>query len=121
MKISDNLKTDKEIIQMASKLIKLKDGIFVEIESEGDQVTAIAGGVANRVDTAIDSIKPLILRACRPISEIYKELDKDMAIEQVELELGLGFEAEGDLFITKAKGNANLTVKITIKPTPTSS
>lgn len=101
---------------MASKLIKLADGTLVEIESVGDQVTAIAGGVADKVDTAIDSIKPLILRACKPISEIYKELDKDMTIEQVELELGLGFEAEGDLFITKAKGNANLTVKITIKP-----
>lgn len=100
---------------MASKLIRLEDGTLVEIETVGE-VTPIAGGVAERVDTAIDSIKPLILRACKPISEIYKELDKDMTIEQVELELGLGFEAEGDLFITKAKGNANLVVKITIKP-----
>lgn len=107
---------------MASKLIKLADGTLVEIETVGEQVTAIAGGTAaDKVKTAIDSIKPLILRACKPISEIYKELDKDMTIEQVELELGLGFEAEGDLFITKAKGNANLVVKITIKPKITSS
>ena len=101
---------------MASKLIKLTDGTLVEIESFGDQVTPIAGGVAEKVDSAIDAIKPLILRACKPVTELYQELNKDMSIEQVELELGLGFEAEGDLFITKAKGNANLVIKITIKP-----
>jgi hypothetical protein len=101
---------------MASKLIKLADDTLVEIESTENQVNAISGGTSDRVESAIDVIKPLILKACKPISEIYKELDKDMAIEQVELELGLGFEAEGNLFITKAKGNANLVVKITIKP-----
>ncbi len=101
---------------MANKLIRLEDGILVEIESTGTQITAIAGGAAARVDSAIDAIKPLILKACKPISEIYQELNKDMTIEQVEMELGLGFEAEGDLFITKAKGNANLVIKVTIKP-----
>ncbi|MFZ2727345.1 MAG: CU044_2847 family protein [Methylococcaceae bacterium] len=103
---------------MASELIKLADGTKVEIEIPDNQVKAISnrGGVARNVNTAIDAIKPLILKACKPISEIYKELDKEMTIDQVELELGLGFEAEGDLFITKAKGNANLVVKVTIKP-----
>lgn len=32
------------------------------------------------------------------------------------MELGLGFEAEGNLYITKAKGNANLLVRFTLKP-----
>ena len=39
-----------------------------------------------------------------------------MNIEQAEIQLGLSFEAEGNLYITKAKGNANLTIKLTLKP-----
>jgi hypothetical protein len=67
-------------------------------------------------DATIDKIKPLILKACKPIAEVWKELNQDMHIEQAEVELGLGFEAEGNLYITKAKGNANLTVTLTLKP-----
>ena len=50
--------------------------------------------------------------------EIWQELDQDMNIRQVEVELGIGFEAEGNLYITKAKGRANLTVKFTLSPKP---
>ena len=101
---------------MASKLIRLKDSTLVEIESTGTGVSAIAGGVADKVDTTLNTIKPLILKACEPISEVYHELNEKMNVAQIELELGLGFEAEGDLFITKAKGHANFVVKVTMKP-----
>jgi hypothetical protein len=30
----------------------------------------------------------------------------------------LGFEAQGNLYITKAKGNANLKVTLTLRPAP---
>ncbi len=105
---------------MANKLIELEDGkeegILVEVEVPGDQVEAISGGAADKVKSAIDKIKPIILKTCKPIAEVWKELDKDMHVEQAEVQLGLGFEAEGNLYVTKAKGNANLTVKLTLKP-----
>jgi hypothetical protein len=102
---------------MASKLIELGDGTLVEIEVPENRAQPISGGAADKIkDATIDKIKPIILKACRPISEVWKDLDKDMHIEQAEVELGLGFEAEGNLYITKAKGNANLTVKFTLKP-----
>lgn len=101
---------------MASRLIELGDGTLVEIEASG-RAEEIAGSAADKFkDATIDKIKPIILKACKPISEIWDELDQKMHIEQAEVELGLGFEAEGNLYITKAKGNANLTVKFTLKP-----
>lgn len=39
-----------------------------------------------------------------------------MNIEQAEIELGLSFEGEGNLYITKSKAGASLTVKLTLKP-----
>jgi len=69
----------------------------------------IFGGAADKIkDATIERIKPIILKVCKPLSEVWKELNKDMYIEQAEVELGLGFEAEGNLYITKAKGNANV-------------
>lgn len=105
---------------MASQLIELQDGTLVEIEVPENRARPIAGGAAERLQEAtMDKIKPLILKACKPISEVWKELNKEMHIEQAEIELGLGFEAEGNLYITKATGNANLKVKLTLKPKPT--
>lgn len=102
---------------MASRLIELEDGTLVEIEVPENEAQPISGGAADRIsDSTIDKIKPIILKACKPISEVWKELNKDMSIEQAEIELGLGFEAEGNLYITKAKGNANLMVRLTLKP-----
>ena len=102
---------------MASKLIELADGTLVEIEVPENKAQLIAGGAAEKLqDATIDKVKPILLKACKPIVEVWQELNKDMHIEQAEVELGLGFEAEGNLYITKAKGNANLVVTLTLKP-----
>jgi len=104
---------------MASKLIELEDGTLVEIEVPDKRAQPIAGGLADKIKSAtLENIKPILLRACKPVAEVWRELNRDLHIEQAEIELGLGFEAEGNLYITKAKGNANLTVKLTLKPKP---
>ena len=104
---------------MASKLIKLDDGTLIEVEVPDRAAKEISGGAADRIENAaIDKIKPIVLKVCRPISEVWRELNKEMHIEQAEVELGLGFEAEGNLYITKAKGSANLKVTLILKPNP---
>ena len=101
---------------MPSKLIELQDGILIEAEVPEDEVRPISGGAADKVGSSMEVIKPILLKACKPITEVWGELNKDLSVEQVDIELGLGFEAEGNLFITKASGSANLKVKITLKP-----
>ena len=101
---------------MSTKLIELADGILVEAEVPENQVEQIAGGAADKVDATIDKIKPILLKACKPIVSVWDELNKDMHIEQAEIELGLGFEAEGNLYVVKGTTNASLTVKLTLKP-----
>jgi hypothetical protein len=103
--------------QVPSKLIELEGGVLIEIDKPTGEVQEISGGAADRIkDATIDRIKPIILKAAKPIAEVYKELNRDMEVRQAEVELGLGFEAEGNLYITKAKGNANLLVKLTLVP-----
>jgi hypothetical protein len=102
---------------MASRLIKLDDGTLVEIDRPTAQVEEISGGMVESIkDATIDKIQPLLERAVRPIAAVYRELNKDLEVREAEVELGLGFEAEGNLYITRSKGNANLVVRLTLAP-----
>ncbi len=100
---------------MATKLIRLKDGPLVEVEVSGREVEECAGGEVDMVEKSVDQIVPILKTVCRPISEAWKEINRDLAIESAEIQLGLSFEGEGNLFVTKAKAGANITVKLTLK------
>jgi hypothetical protein len=102
---------------MATKLIELEDGTLVEIEVSPDQAQPISSGLASRVNETFEKIRPILINTCRPIASVCKEMNKEMEIEQAEVEIGFSFEAEGNLYITKSKASANLTVKLTLKPT----
>lgn len=101
---------------MASKLVKLDDDLLVEINIPGDQVDQIAGSVADRVQSSIEKIEPVLLAIGRPLVSTWEELNKDVELQSAEVELGLSFEGEGNIFITKAKAGANLTVKLIMAP-----
>ena len=99
---------------MPTQLIELEDGLLVEVDVPLDQAGQIAFG--NQVDQAIDAIRPVLLKACRPVVSVWNELNKEMSISSAEVELQLGFSVEGSVFLAKANGSANLTVKLSIAP-----
>ncbi|MGB7444221.1 MAG: CU044_2847 family protein [Coleofasciculaceae cyanobacterium] len=101
---------------MATKLIELDDGTLVEIEVPTDQAQQISGGFADKVSSTFDKIQPILVKTCKPIAAAWQEINQEMNIEQAEVQLGLSFEGEGNLYITKSKANANLTVKLVLKP-----
>ncbi len=101
---------------MNTKLIELEDGMLVEVAVLPDQAQQIAGGFTDKVGATFEKIKPILVKVCRPITEVWAELNKDMQIEKAEVEIGLSFEGEGNLYITKSKAGANLTVKLILKP-----
>lgn len=101
---------------MPTQLIQLDDGTLVEVEAKPDEVQPISGGSAKWVESTFEKIRPLLVNTCRPITAAWKELSQEMNIEQAEVELGLSFEGEGNIYVTKAKTGANLVVKLTLRP-----
>ena len=101
---------------MATKLIQLEDGILVEVEVPPEQAQQISGGFADRVNTTFDQIRPLLVKTCRPVAAAWKEINQEMPVEQAEIQLSFSFEGEGNLYLTKSKAGANLTVKLVLKP-----
>ncbi len=101
---------------MGRKLIQLDDGTLVEIDVPEDQVQQISGGFADKVSATFDKIRPILVNTCKPIVSAWKEIGQEMHIEQAEVQLGLSFEGEGNLYVTKSKAGANLTVKLILRP-----
>jgi NTP-dependent ternary system trypsin peptidase co-occuring protein len=101
---------------MPTKLIRLEDGVLVEAEVPSDQVKQIAGGYADKVKATFQRIEPILLSVCRPLSAAWKEISEEANLTEIQVELGLSFEGEGNLFVTKSKASANLTVKLTLNP-----
>jgi|SRR6266568_4013369 len=101
---------------MSSQLIQLQDGVFVEVEIPEAQSRQLAGSFADKVNANIDKIKPILTSVAQPILETWNEINQDMLVEQAEVELGLSFDIEGNVYITKASVAANITIKLVLKP-----
>lgn len=101
---------------MSSKLIRLEDGTLVEVEVSDDETSHVSEKDAHDVSSSLDKVKPVLLKACRPIASVWKELNQEMQIDQAEVEIGFSFEGEGNIYITKAKAASNLKVKLILKP-----
>jgi hypothetical protein len=104
---------------MVTRLIELEDDILVEVQSSGDEVQQISYNLAERVsDATVAKIKPILVKTCKPIIDAWRGISQDMDVEGAEIELGLGFEGEGNIYVTRSKAAANLVVKLTLKPKP---
>lgn len=101
---------------MATKLIQLEDGTLVEVNVPGDQIEQISGGFADKVNATFDKIRPILVNTCRPIVAAWQELNQEMHIESAEVEVGLSFEGEGNIYVTRTTAGANLTVTLKLKP-----
>jgi Trypsin-co-occurring domain 1 len=101
---------------MATKLIKLEDDTLIEVEMQEGEARQTTGSVVDRVNSTFDKIQPILVKTCRPIMAAWKELNKEMQIEQAEVEIGFSFEGEGNIYITKAKASSNIKVKLVLKP-----
>jgi hypothetical protein len=98
-----------------SRLIRLQDNVLVEVESQpGGWQEISASDAVPQLDAAIGKASDTLVRVCESLAEAVKRISETVEITNVEATVGLGFEAEGNLYITKAKGNASITVKVTM-------
>ena len=104
----------------ATRLIKLNDGKgpLIEVEATENEVQQVSSRAAKKVQQTLDTIEPLLVHACQPVIAALKDIGEDADVESAEVELGFSFEGEGDVYIAKFKGGANLLVRVSLKPRP---
>ena len=98
---------------MSTKLIRLADGTLVEAEVSPGEATQISGGAARRVESSLERVEPILTNVCRSIAKSWDAIT-DLHVEKVSVELGLSFEGEGNIFVSRAKAGANLVVTLTL-------
>jgi hypothetical protein len=99
---------------MGSELIRLADGVLVEVEVPEDELRQCSGNAAHRVAQSFEQLGAVLHRICDPLKAVWAEMNKDLHPDKAEVEFGLSFEGEGSLFVTKAKAGSNLTITLTL-------
>ena len=101
---------------MATKLIQLENGTYIEVEVPADKAQPISKRHADKVKASFEKIQPILENLSEPIAAAFKKLDSTLQVEQAEVEVGFSFEGEGNVYVTKAKAGATLNVKLVVKP-----
>ena len=99
-----------------TKFIELSDGLLVEVAADEEAVQQVSAGTADRVEQAMDGVRGLLKKAVQPVASVWSELNRDLSIEKVDIQLALGFEAEGNLYIARGTGSANISFTLTVSP-----
>jgi len=103
---------------MAKKLIKLDNGLMMEVEASQNEIEMIAGGddVVENVDQSMGAVKEVLLKSIEPITEAYNALNQEVILEKAEVEIGIGFSASGHIFVASGKASANFKIKLVMAP-----
>jgi len=103
---------------MSKKLIELDNGLLMEVEIPQSEIEMISGGgdVVDKVQSSMGTIETMLLQSVQPVINAYKVLNQEIVLEKAEVEVGIGFSAEGNIFVAKGSANANLKVKLVLKP-----
>lgn len=104
---------------MTAKFLELDKGVIVEIGGPLDERSEMHTATAEKVDTTLAMVGSMLGRILEPIGKaihgMKEALDTPVAVESAEVEIGVSFSAEGNLFIAKTTAEGNLTVKVTFK------
>jgi hypothetical protein len=98
-----------------TKLIQFDDGTLVEVTAKPDEVSEVSWRFAKKIDSTVEKLHPLIVKVCSPVVSAFHEMATLAKIDHAEVELGLDFEGEGNIYITKSRASANISVKFVLK------
>ena len=101
---------------MADDLIRFKGAgdVLVEV-GRVDPARPVSGASATPVAatfaSAIKAVEPMLL----PIKELIEKALDGKSLKKAEVTMGLGLSVDGNVFLVKAKGEANFEVKLTFE------
>ena len=103
---------------MSKKFIELENGLVMEVDIPKDEIEMISSGgeIIEQVSSSMGTIENILIQTVQPIINTYKILNEDIHLSSAKIEVGIGFSAEGNIFIAKGNANANLKVKLVLKP-----
>ena len=97
-----------------AQLIKFKEGITVEVAENPNRVQAVSGKAADKVASGFESATEVLSSIIKTVSRSIKKELEAAGVAEAELEFGVGFSIEGNIYITKTTGEGNLSVRMKV-------
>ena len=93
-------------------LIRTGEGTLVEINVPSDMPAIFDARLARPVSFSLYSLNKIV-------GDIYRSVvssieDAQINASQVEIEFGVAFESEGNIYVTKSRDESNINIKITL-------
>lgn len=105
---------------MSTKYLELADGVIIEIGGAQDVREEMHTSTAELIDTTMDMVSQRLRKILAPIANsfhsLYDSMDVPIEVESAEVELGLSFSAEGNIFVAKSKAEGTMKVTVSFKP-----
>ncbi|PHR95165.1 MAG: hypothetical protein COA68_17555 [Oceanobacter sp.] len=96
-----------------NKIIQLKDGLKIEIELDDKQAREIS--LDNKIESSIEDISGFLSKVIKPISNTYKELNKEVNVFETKVTLGVKIGIEGGFILAKSTAEAHIQVEMVMR------
>lgn len=101
---------------MATEFITI-DGVLIEVNDSQVGTRVVSDDNETTIkDKDLTQMTNILKKVSTNLKEAYGAINQDVALKEAEVELSLGFEASGNLFIAKGKATSQLKIKLTFAP-----
>ena len=96
-----------------NKIIKLKDGLEIEVQLDETQARQIS--LDKKIDASIEDISGFLSKVIRPISNTYRELNKEVKISETKVTIGVKIWVEWGFILAKSTAEAHIQVEMIMR------
>jgi hypothetical protein len=93
-------------------LIRTVEGTLIEINMPSDAPAIFDARLARKVSTPFYAVDEVISRIADSIVNSLRGVQINAS--QIEIEFGIAFESEGNVYVTKSRDESNINIKITV-------
>jgi Trypsin-co-occurring domain 1 len=97
-----------------ANIVRFADGVLVEITRNPTPAEPVAGKAVERANQAFQAAAEVLATALKAIVSPVQRAVRDSGAKEAELEFGVAFTVEGNIYVTKVTGEGNITIKVTI-------
>ena len=101
---------------MATEFITI-DGVLIEIDDTSTGARVVSDENETTIkDKNLSQMTNILTKVSKNLKEAYGAINQEVALKEAEVELSLGFEASGNIFVAKGKATSQLKVKLKFAP-----
>jgi len=101
---------------MATEFITI-DGVLIEVEDSTTGARVVSDDNEKTIkDKDLSQMTNILTKVSNNLKEAYGTINQEVGLKGAEIELSLGFEASGNIFIAKGKATSQLKVKLIFAP-----